>query len=114
MMKTSRSLLLSIAVLCTLAAARGQAQDACSNVAALKLDRVEITKAELIPAGFIVPPPYPGAPSIGPLPTHCRVDGILNRRKGVGGEEFGIRFAIALPQKEAWNGDFMMQGRRGR
>jgi feruloyl esterase len=28
----------------------------------------------------------------------------------VGGEEFGIGFALALPEKGAWNGDFMMQG----
>ena len=61
----------------------------------------------------MIPPPYPGAPSIGPLPAHCRVDGVINRRKGVDGEEFGIGFAIALPQADAWNGDFMMQGGGG-
>jgi feruloyl esterase len=47
------------------------------------------------------------------LPAHCRVDGVIHRRKGVGGEEFGIRFAVALPDREAWNGDFMMQGGGG-
>jgi hypothetical protein len=41
------------------------------------------------------------------------VDGIINRRKGSGGEEFWIRFAVALPEKEAWNGDFMMSGGGG-
>ncbi len=112
-MKTSRSLLLPVALFCTFAAAQGQGQDACSNLAAFRLGQVEITKAELIPTGSMVPPPYPGAPSIGPLPAHCRVDGIINRRRGVGGEEFGIGFAISLPEKEAWNGDFMMQGGGG-
>ena len=74
---------------------------------------VEITKAELVPAGTTVPPLYPGAPSIGPLPAHCRVDGVIHRRKGVGNEEFGIGFALALPASNSWNGDFMMQGGGG-
>jgi hypothetical protein len=47
------------------------------------------------------------------LPAHCRVDGVIHRRKGVGGEEFGIGFALALPEQTAWNGDFMMQGGGG-
>ncbi len=34
-----------------------------------------------------MPPAYPGAPSVGPLPVHCRVDGIIDRRRGVGGED---------------------------
>ena len=79
----------------------------------LKIEGVEITKAALVPAGFTVPPPYPGAPGIGPLPAHCRVDGVINRRKGADGEEFGIGFALALPHDAAWNGDFMMQGGGG-
>jgi feruloyl esterase len=86
---------------------------ACASLAELKFTDIEITKAEIIPAGTTVPPPYPGAPSIGPLPAHCRVDGIINRRKGVDGQEFGIGFAVALPQPEAWNGDFLMQGGGG-
>jgi hypothetical protein len=36
-----------------------------------------------------------------------------NRRKGFDGQEFGIGFAIALPDPAAWNGDFMMQGGGG-
>ncbi len=87
--------------------------NACADLAQFKLAGIEITKAEVIPAGMTVPPPYPGAPSIGPLPAHCRVDGIINLRKGVDGQEFGIGFAVALPQPEAWNGDFMMQGGGG-
>ena len=86
---------------------------ACAGLADLKLTGIEITQAEIIPAGTIVPPPYPGAPSIGPLPAHCYVGGIINRRKGVDGQEFGIGFAVALPQPEVWNGDFMMQGGGG-
>ena len=48
-----------------------------------------------------------------PLPAHCRVDGIINRRKGADAREFGIGFAIALPDRSAWNHDFMMQGGGG-
>src|SRR6185312_1618891 len=35
----------------------------------------------------------------------------INRRNGVGGEEFGIRFVLAMPEK--WNNDFLMQGGAG-
>ena len=90
---------------------RVQSPASCAKLAGLNLDRVEITSATLIPAGLTVPPPYPGAPSIGPLPAHCRVDGVINRRKGVDGQDFGIGFSLALPS--AWNGDFMMQGGGG-
>jgi len=93
--------------------ARAESANACADLAGFKLPSVEITKSELFPAGTIVPPPYPGAASIGPLPAHCRVDGVINRRRGVDGQEFGIGFAIALPDPAAWNGDFMMQGGGG-
>jgi len=94
-------------------AGRAELANACADFTGLRLPGVEITKSELIPAGTMVPPPYPGAPSIGPLPAHCRVDGVINQRKGVDGLEFGIGFAIALPDKAAWNGDFLMQGGGG-
>ncbi|MEO6817928.1 MAG: tannase/feruloyl esterase family alpha/beta hydrolase, partial [Edaphobacter sp.] len=57
--------------------------------------------------------PVPYAGKIGPLPAHCLVDGVIHRRKGVDGEEYGIGFALALPSQDAWNGDFMMQGGGG-
>jgi feruloyl esterase len=43
------------------------------------------------------------------LPRRC----VIHRRKGIDGEEFGIEFALALPARPAWNGDFMMQGGGG-
>lgn len=49
----------------------------------------------------------------GPLPAYCRVEGMMNRRKGVDGISYGIGFAVALPEKNAWNGDFLMQGGGG-
>lgn len=90
-----------------------QSPRSCSDLSALKLDRVEITKTEAVAGGTMVAPPYPGAPAIGPLPAHCLVHGIISRRKGVDGQEYGIRFAVALPAPSAWNGDFMMQGGGG-
>jgi feruloyl esterase len=92
----------------TAAVVKAQSQGSCADLAGLELDGVAITKAELVPAGTTVPPPYPGALANGPLPAHCRVDGVINGRKGVDGLEFGIGFAIALPEGSAWNGDFMM------
>jgi feruloyl esterase len=113
MMKQFRVLFFLMVSLCAALAAGAQSADPCADLAHLTIDGVEITKAAPVPAGATVPPPYPGAPGIGPLSAHCRVDGIIHHRKGVGGEEFGIGFAVALPEKDAWNGDFMMQGGGG-
>jgi feruloyl esterase len=104
---------LAVTFFCSVALARAQPSDRCAELTGLRLSEVEITKAEPVAAGISVPPPYPGAPAIGPLPAHCRVDGVIHRRKGVDGQEFGIGFAIALPDSSAWNGDFMMQGGGG-
>ena len=111
-MKHSMLMFLAIAV-STGAVTEAQSPGSCAALASLKINGLEITKTALIPAGTTVPPPYPNAPAIGPLPAHCRVDGVINRRKGVDGQEFGISFALALPDKAAWNGDFMMQGGGG-
>ena len=100
-MKQSVLLLLAIAASATVVA-EAQSPAFCADLSGLSLDRVEITKADVVPTGFTVPPPYPGAPSVGPLPAHCRVDGVINRRRGIDGQEFGIGFALALPDKAAW------------
>ncbi len=108
-----RLLFLLMVATCASVVARAQVADSCADLAHLRIEGVEITKAAMIPTGTTVPPAFPGAPAIGPLPAHCRVDGVINRRKGVDGEEFGIGFALALPEPAAWNGDFMMQGGGG-
>ncbi len=112
-MKQTGYLLLALAGLCLVPLARSESTNSCAQIASLKIDGVVMTSASPVPAGTMAPPPYPGAPSTGPLPAHCRVDGVIHRRKGMDGEEFGIRFAVALPDKAAWNGDFMMQGGGG-
>ena len=75
-------------------------------------DDVEITSAthrEASPAQAGAGPGGFGAQP--PLPAHCRVEGVVNKRTGAGGKEYGIRFAIALPAE--WNGRFLLQGGGG-
>ncbi len=112
-MKQPKLLLIAMMTWCFVSVVQAESTTSCGDVTQLKIEGVEITKAAPVPAGTTVPPPYPGAPSTGPLPTHCRVDGVINRRNGADGEEFGIGFALALPEKTVWNGDFMMQGGGG-
>jgi hypothetical protein len=90
------------------AVAAAQAQQSCAELANLKIEGVEITSATDVPAGATVPATYPRYR--GTLPAHCRVEGVMHRRTGVGGQEYGIGFALALPPPQSWNGDFMMQG----
>jgi hypothetical protein len=77
----------------------------CADLSQLKIEGVEIIKGASIAAGT--------KSQLGTLPAYCRVDGVIHRRKGVDGQEFGIGFALALPEQAAWNGDFMMQGGGG-
>lgn len=86
-----------------------QPANSCAALVSFKAAGVEITKAAPISAGTTEQVPWAG--QIGPLPAYCRVEGIINRRIGVGGEEFGNNFALAMPEK--WNGDFLMQGGGG-
>src|SRR5271157_3521897 len=88
----------------------GQQGGSCSNLMQFKAPGVEISKAAPIAAGTTEPNPW-GPGHSAPLPTYCRVEGVINRRTGVGGEEFGINFALAMPDQ--WNGDFLMQGGGG-
>ena len=57
--------------------------------------RHEITKAAHVDAGSTVPNLY-GPGHSAPLLAYCRVEGVINRRTGVGGEEFGINWVLAL------------------
>lgn len=84
--------------------------DSCATLLHFHAPGVEVTKASEIAAGSVAPTP-PGVPAGVPLPAYCRVEGIIDKRTGVGGEEFGTRFALAMP--DAWNGDFLMQGGGG-
>src|SRR5215472_9505777 len=61
----------------------------CANLANFKAENVEITKAAAIAAGTTEAIPWNQTRSA-PLPAYCRVEGVMNRRTGVDGEEFGI------------------------
>lgn len=104
---------LSCILLCSVfllsACAWAQQPNPCSRLKNFTAPRVEITKATAVAAGTIETVQWAG--QIGPLPAYCRVEGVINRRTGVDGEEFGIRFALAMPDK--WNSDFLMQGGGG-
>ena len=72
---------------------------------------IAITRAEPLAAGApLAPGGFPGAPAM-TLPAHCRVEGVIDRREGVGGKPYGIGFALALP--EHWSGRFLFQGGGG-
>jgi hypothetical protein len=103
-----RKLVWSVIVLATCTSA--QRIDSCTELMKFKSPSVEITKAIPISAGTTEPNPY-GPGHSAPLPAYCRVEGVINRRIGVGGEEFGINFVLAMP--EHWNSDFLMQGGGG-
>ena len=87
-----------------------QQPGSCASLTNFKAENVAITKAAAIAAGTTEPNPW-GPGHSAPLPAYCRVEGVMNRRTGVDGEEFGITFALAMPDK--WNGDFLMQGGGG-
>jgi hypothetical protein len=88
-----------------------QQPNSCADLSSFKSPGVEITKAAPVAAGSTTPIPFSMPPQSLVLPAYCRVEGVINRRKGVGGEEFGIQFALAMPDQ--WNGDFLMQGGGG-
>ncbi|HEY6456670.1 MAG TPA: tannase/feruloyl esterase family alpha/beta hydrolase [Steroidobacteraceae bacterium] len=79
----------------------GLAQAAAECGALLKFSlpgtALVIQKAELVAAG--------------PMPAYCRVDGIIDAHKGRDGKDYGIRFAVAMP--EQWNGRLLYQGGGG-
>lgn len=87
-----------------------QSRDSCTALMDIKVAGVEINKAAHVEAGTTETIPW-NQTRTAPLPAYCRVEGMINRRTGVGGEEFGITFALAMPDK--WNGDFLMQGGGG-
>ncbi|MEI9814302.1 MAG: tannase/feruloyl esterase family alpha/beta hydrolase [Acidobacteriota bacterium] len=69
---------------------------------------LEITRAEMVPAGQAAGRGGPAGPM---LPAHCRVNGTIDKRTGSDGKTYGIRFAIAMP--ESWTGQFLQVGGGG-
>ena len=105
--KLLRNLLL---VFVLTASVRAQQPNSCAKLTSFKAENVEITKSVEIADGTTEAIPW-NQTRTAPLPAYCRVEGLMDRRTGVNGEEFGITFALAMPDQ--WNGDFLMQGGAG-
>jgi feruloyl esterase len=108
--------LLALSVVCAALPAGAQTPSRgpqeCAALRNLQLPGVALSEisAEWIPAGPLPSPPAPPGSTI-VLPAHCRLQGTLDRRKGVDGQPYGIGFALALPG--TWNGRFVFQGGGG-
>lgn len=91
--------------------AQGSGADRCAAMANDRPgDDVRITSAAHVAAAgpaFVDPNGWP----VAGLPAYCRVEGVVNARKGAGGKDYGIHFAIALPDQ--WSGRFLLQGGGG-
>src|SRR5580658_6706087 len=72
--------------------------------------KLAITKADATPPGTQRIPNPPNAPPIA-LPAYCHVEGVIDQRAGAEGKQYGIGFALALPDE--WNGRFLFQGGGG-
>ncbi|BBC73052.1 conserved hypothetical protein [Altererythrobacter sp. B11] len=70
-----------------------------------------ISSARHIAASPASAPAEAGAPPTPPLPAHCLVEGTIDPHRGNDGTQYGIGFALALP--DAWNGRFLLQGGGG-
>jgi hypothetical protein len=82
---------------------------ACQKLATLTNHPVtptQITLAKFNPAGTT------SATGV-PLPAHCQVQGIINKRVGTDGYPYGAGFEVRLPTPADWNGRFMFQGGGG-
>jgi len=83
----------------------------CRAIKKAQWHGIEITSAKLVPtapAGTV--PYYPGSKNTIPatLPEHCRIEGVIDRRKGADAVEYGIGFALAVPSN--WNGRLLFLG----
>ncbi len=86
----------------------------CQALTASRWPGVEITRAKLIPpaaAGTVPVNPFTQYKVPTALPEYCRVEGVIDRRKGAAGVEYGIGFALLLPAN--WNGRLLFMGGSG-
>lgn len=81
----------------------------CEAMAGGSSGEVEITAATYFAGGRAIPAGQ-GGPGFQTVP-HCLLEGMINRRIGEGGVEYGIGFELALPVE--WQGRFLLQGGGG-
>ena len=91
------------------ASAASDAAAACVSLA--NLTNFPVTPTEITSAQFN-PPDTASANGV-PLPAHCQIDGIINKRTGSDGYPYGDGFEVRLPAPADWNGRFMFQGGGG-
>jgi len=79
---------------------------AAADCAALKSAEggdLTIDTAEMVAAGSVAEQPD--------LPEHCHVSGMINKRTGADGKQYGIGFNLRMPAD--WNGRFVFEGGGG-
>lgn len=105
---------LHLLVICNVATAVAQPVQGCTGIKNFAIPgmSLDITKTEWVDEG--PPPVIPFHPPLtlpGRSPAHCLVQGIIDQRTGVNNVQYGIGFALALPDN--WNGRFLFQGGGG-
>lgn len=96
------------------AALASAAERECGQMVSAQVAGVTIRKAEqsaALPAGSLINAGPAPLKLEAPMPSYCRLDGIIDPRKGVNDVDYGIGFALAMP--ENWNGRFLLQGGGG-
>ncbi len=103
-------LLLVTTFLLMSAQASADVKSACSQLKSYATEgsNIQIKRAEFFEDRRTEANPF--APAF-LLPPHCHVEGELDRRTGVDGRSYALKFAINLPKK--WNGRYLFQGGGG-
>jgi pimeloyl-ACP methyl ester carboxylesterase len=110
MHKKALSLAIGILSLAGSSSLLAQSAANCSALTGMQLPgfKLQITAAQHHVSRSL--PPGPEGPGAS-LPPHCHVEGELDRREGVDGKSYALRFAVNLP--DDWNGRFLFQGGGG-
>jgi feruloyl esterase len=90
---------------------QGSLEDRCAALAQGGVDGVE--KAEFHPLADAPPPPPflpPNPPGL-KIPAHCEISGAIDKRTGIDGQSYAIRYHLRLPAQ--WNGRFLFEGGGG-
>jgi hypothetical protein len=100
----------SLCALLALAAPLTFARTTCADMLKFQVAGSALTMSAAAPGTLRISPNFPGTVPVA-VPAFCRVDGVIDQRKGMDGKPYGIGFALALPDQ--WNGRFLFQGGGG-
>ena len=104
--------LATLALVPTIASA--QTSTKCADLTNFKIPgaTMVITKATVVPASSSsAAATAETSATSATIPSHCRVEGMINERTGADGRTYGIGFELALPNN--WNNRFLFQGGGG-